>query len=459
MENYKNLLQLTTLFIIALFMSVGFTFPVFASSIDGTINSTNEYAWSENAGWINFGTAQGNVHVNDAGLSGYAWGENIGWISLNCSNDNSCATVNYGVANDSEGNLSGYAWSENAGWINFAPTYGGVTIDSNGNFAGYAWGENTGWIVFNCSTTNSCATVTYGVSSDWQLASQRYAYTPDKTSPGKVTNFTAQDVASDGQIKLSWTDSSDSDFVQTYLYRGQTSDFICDSSTLIAKISGAPSAVSLYTDTGLTNNQIYYYTARTIDGSGNLETGLHVLYPTVSATPTKDTTTPTIPTPTPATPPNPPPATGIVPSSPPTTPAQQIAILDGDLIKTADSPDVYIVKIVGSKMFRRHILNPAIFNSYGQLKWSNIKTVTQDVMNMYTVSNLVLAIYPDGTPVSGRVYQLISTPGKYDTGIKQWLNITPAQFVADGYDWDSVYKINTIEAGSKFYPTGVAITG
>jgi len=108
--------------------------------------SIRVYAWSENGGWLNFGSADGNVGIADTELTGYVWGENIGWISLNCSNTNTCGDNNYKVANDGEGNLSGYAWSENGGWLNFNPTHSQVAIDSKGNFSGYAWGENIGWI-------------------------------------------------------------------------------------------------------------------------------------------------------------------------------------------------------------------------------------------------------------------------------------------------------------------------
>jgi hypothetical protein len=147
--------------------------PVLASATDGTIDSTDKYAWTENAGWLNFGTTEGNVHVTDSVLTGYAWSENLGWISLNCSNDTSCGTVDYKISNNGEGTLTGYAWSENAGWINFNPTYGGVTINSSGEFLGYAWGENIGWVVFNCNTTVSCATVNYKVKTDWRPSSAR----------------------------------------------------------------------------------------------------------------------------------------------------------------------------------------------------------------------------------------------------------------------------------------------
>ena len=132
---------------------------VLASGTTGTIDSTDKYAWSENLGWINFGSTDGNVQVTDSGLSGYAWSENAGWINLNPTNG--------GVSNDVNGNLSGYAWGENTGWINFDPTNGGVTIDESGNFSGYAWSENAGWINFNCSNEDSCSTIDYRVKTDW----------------------------------------------------------------------------------------------------------------------------------------------------------------------------------------------------------------------------------------------------------------------------------------------------
>ena len=58
--------------------------------------------------------------VGNNNIAGYAWSDGIGWISFNCSNDNSCGIVDYGVNVDPvTGNFSGYAWSENVGWISF----------------------------------------------------------------------------------------------------------------------------------------------------------------------------------------------------------------------------------------------------------------------------------------------------------------------------------------------------
>jgi len=115
----------------------------------GNIDTNNNFAWAENAGWVNFAPTNGGVTVTTAGISGYAWAENIGWIQLAAvgSTYQNTTTNDWGV-HLTGSTLHGFAWSENAGWINFAPQYGGVTIQSGGRFDGYAWGENVGWIHF-----------------------------------------------------------------------------------------------------------------------------------------------------------------------------------------------------------------------------------------------------------------------------------------------------------------------
>lgn len=123
--------------------------PIFASTSDGTIDSTYKYAWGENVGFIDFGSTAGAVHVTDTALSGSAYGENIGWINLST------------VTNNNEGILGSYAWGENVGFIDFSK----VTIGTDGVFAGGAYGENIGWITFG-TTDNK-------VLTDWRPASSR----------------------------------------------------------------------------------------------------------------------------------------------------------------------------------------------------------------------------------------------------------------------------------------------
>ncbi|HRY52403.1 MAG TPA: hypothetical protein P5089_00950 [Candidatus Portnoybacteria bacterium] len=123
-------------------------------------------------------------------------------------------------------------------------------------------------------------------------------------------------------------------------------------------------------------------------------------------------------------------------------------INEGDTIKTATSPDVYIAKYVGAKKFKRLILNPSVFNSYKHLSWSAIKTVTQAEMDAFTTSDLVRALG------DAPVYKLVPNG---DEGTKQWVNMTAEAFTAAGYDWDSIYVINNTDRDN--YTTGAAITG
>ncbi|MFA5391923.1 MAG: hypothetical protein WC331_10940, partial [Candidatus Omnitrophota bacterium] len=128
--------------------------------------------------------------------------------------------------------------------------------------------------------------------------------------------------------------------------------------------------------------------------------------------------------------------------------AMAATIVEGDTIKTADNPDVYIAKYVGAKKFKRLILNPQVFNSYGHLSWSKIKTVTQAEMDVFTTSDLVRALG------DSKVYKLIPNG---DVGTKQWVNMTAEAFTAAGYDWDSIYVINNTDRDN--YTAGSDITG
>jgi len=137
--------------------------------------------------------------------------------------------------------------------------------------------------------------------------------------------------------------------------------------------------------------------------------------------------------------------------------AVSAAIVDGDIVSpdaefTEDGVtyypyDVFIVKIVGDKTFKRLILNPSVFESYGHLEWGNIQTISADTVDGYTTSDLVRA---DGDT---KVYKLIPDG---DVGTKQWLNMTAADFVSEGYDWDSIYVINNTDRDA--YTTGSDIT-
>jgi hypothetical protein len=119
-----------------------------------------------------------------------------------------------------------------------------------------------------------------------------------------------------------------------------------------------------------------------------------------------------------------------------------ITIIDGDLIKTSDNPDVYIIKIIGIEKYKRLILNPEIFNQYGHLKWENIKTISQTEMDEYTVSDLVRAVGDE------KVYKLYPNG---DTGEKRWIK-TADDFNGFNYKANAIYEINSYERD--FYAVG-----
>lgn len=271
----------------------------------------------------------------------------------------------------------------------------------------------------------------------------------DTIPPGQAKNFMASDAKTGGTINLSWVNPSDTDFGKVVIHRSQAgADFIPTHLTRIAIIPGLPNETKTYQDQGLVNGVLYFYKLFTEDTSSNSQDSVSV--PRASATPTASLPV----APAPETPPveNPP-----VEESPSQQPQQPADMADGDLITTRDNSDIYIVKMVGTKKFKRLILNVTVFNSYGHLKWENVKTVSQEVMNSYTLSELVMEMNDDGSVASPKVYKVSSEPNS-DAGTKQWLNLSPGEFEAAGYDWDAVYGINHREASPDFYPEGTSIT-
>ena len=116
--------------------------------------------------------------------------------------------------------------------------------------------------------------------------------------------------------------------------------------------------------------------------------------------------------------------------------ALNTTIQDGDLIRAQGTQDIYIVKTINNKQFKRLIINPDIFNSYGHLEWNNVQDVPASTLNQYKTTNLVrresdptiYRIFPDG-----------------DGGSKAQITLTVEQFQTAGIDIDSIYTINTNE--------------
>lgn len=107
--------------------------------------------------------------------------------------------------------------------------------------------------------------------------------------------------------------------------------------------------------------------------------------------------------------------------------ADASTIPEGAIVKTADNPDVYIVKYNNGKQYKRLVLNLQVFKSYGHLKWENLLTIPQSEMDSFTISDLVRI---DGT---SDVYQLMPNG---DVGNKYLISSTY------GFDTDGIYIIN-----------------
>ena len=108
-------------------------------------------------------------------------------------------------------------------------------------------------------------------------------------------------------------------------------------------------------------------------------------------------------------------------------------IPEGAVIKTATNPDVYVVKYKNGKQFKRLVLNPQVFESYGHLRWEDILIVSQSEMDSFVVSDLVRV---DGQT---DIYQLVPND---DVGNKHLLVSTV------GHDLDLVYTINGVDFGN-----------
>lgn len=121
------------------------------------------------------------------------------------------------------------------------------------------------------------------------------------------------------------------------------------------------------------------------------------------------------------------------------------SIPEGALIRAIGDADVWIVKYVGAKKFKRLILNPSVFNSYSHLKWSDVKNVGKSTVDSFTTSDLVRAVG------DSKVYKLYPTG---DSGQKYWIE-TADTFNRMGLDWDSIYQINQTDKDS--YTTGQVI--
>ncbi len=106
-------------------------------------------------------------------------------------------------------------------------------------------------------------------------------------------------------------------------------------------------------------------------------------------------------------------------------------IPEGATIREEGGIDVYIVKYMGGKMFKRLVLNPQVFENYEHLRWEDVMNVSADVLGAYTTSDLVRS------EETGKVYRLYPNE---DCGTKQLVEYHGCFWKR--IDWDAVYTIN-----------------
>lgn len=105
------------------------------------------------------------------------------------------------------------------------------------------------------------------------------------------------------------------------------------------------------------------------------------------------------------------------------------------LVKTENNQKVYSVNDLG---FKKHIINPDVFNSYPNNKWSDVVTISPAEINAL----------PEATLIKGendyRVYVLKG-------GIKKWVK-TADVFRKRGFKWNEIFSVNSVELNA--YTTG-----
>lgn len=118
-------------------------------------------------------------------------------------------------------------------------------------------------------------------------------------------------------------------------------------------------------------------------------------------------------------------------------------IPEGALIRVNGGIDIYIVKYIGNKRFKRLVLSPSVFRSYGHLKWEDILDVSQATLDSFNTSDLVRAVNDNN------IYRLYP---QGDIGEKR-LIISGDVLTRLGLDSDSIYEINAFDRDT--YITGL----
>ncbi|OQB05294.1 MAG: Fibronectin type III domain protein [bacterium ADurb.Bin212] len=231
--------------------------PISVSGRATLVNSNGDFNF--NSAPYHSNVAIDNISKN---FTGYAWSEDLGWVAFG-SQDNSDGPV---AVDQVSGKVSGKAKVLSTGsLINFnsSPYNSSVTISINGDFSGYAWSEDLGWVNFSGVKVPGITFV----------------------SPKAPSNVRGYDVSdrnlSDYAVLVRWQAplEFDEDNFKNYLVEKSTNGV--DFTQVSATMSFA------YYDTAVTVGQKYFYRIKTENTTGTTEVSQIVF-----VTPTGKYTTP-----------------------------------------------------------------------------------------------------------------------------------------------------------------------
>lgn len=109
-----------------------------------------------------------------------------------------------------------------------------------------------------------------------------------------------------------------------------------------------------------------------------------------------------------------------------------------------DTNDVYLIKQQNGQLFKRLILNPEIFDSYG-FNWDSVRVIEAE--SLISIASISVVMDQDMN-----LYYLYSTKDA-DTGVKQLITFTVDELVACGFDRDVIFFVQNWEMDEKHYKT------
>jgi len=140
------------------------------------------------------------------------------------------------------------------------------------------------------------------------------------------------------------------------------------------------------------------------------------------------------------------------------------SIVDGDLVREVADPKVYVVKIVGTERFKRHVLSEKFAEWYPHLKpfQAKIKTVPDATLASYITSRWVRSADPSDVQGNHYVYEISPDAKKHMMLCGQSPGSVPvgpeyceSAWVA--YDWDPEELFTVAAQELESYSTGAPI--